>query len=175
MLSQDLASLAPGGARPPCFLTREGRVLADLVVWRLADRLRLVLDADAAGKALPALERYVIADDVAFDDATASWALLLLFGDGAPAALSAAGIAVPAAGSFFEVRLGGQDALLLRRDLGAIPAFEVLVPARGGAAACAAPAAPVGVAPGGGAELAAARVTARDARAGDGAVGRLQP
>src|SRR5262245_44835018 len=160
MLSQDLASLAPGGARPPCFLTREGRVLADLVVWRLADRLRLVLDADAAGKALPALERYVIADDVAFDDATASWALLLLFGDGAPAALSAAGIAVHAAGSFAEVRLGGQDALLLRRDLGAIPAFEVLVPARGASAAHDALAALEGVAPGGETDVDAARVTA---------------
>jgi folate-binding protein YgfZ len=126
MLTQDVRSMPVGGARRACLLTREGRVTADMVVWRFPDRLRLVLAADAAAKAVPALERYVIADDVAFAGASSEWGILRLVGPAAGEALAARGVVVPEAGTFVEARLGTGPALVLRRDLGERAAFEIL-------------------------------------------------
>jgi folate-binding protein YgfZ len=138
MLTQDLRSLAPGAARRACALTREGRVLADLVAWNLGDAVLLDLDPRAAEKAMPPLERFVIADDVVFADATAERSRLVLCGPEAPAALrAAAGIESPGEGRFARAALGGAEALVLRRDLGDRPRLEVVVdrPALAGALA----------------------------------------
>jgi tRNA-modifying protein YgfZ len=164
MLSQDVKSLEVGAARRACLLTREGRVVADAVVWRLADRLRLVLDAEAAAKAIPVLERYVIADDVTFSDVSADWAWALLWGEDAAAAVAALGAVPPPAGRFVAARVGGAEALVLRRDLSDVPVFEWLVPAAGGAPS--ALAALAGTVPAGEADLDATRVAAGVARYG---------
>jgi folate-binding protein YgfZ len=175
MLTQDVRGLEPGAARRACFLTREGRVVADLVVWRTSEGLRLVLDAAAAAGAVPALERYVIADDVALADVSREWAHALLFGAGAPEAVAGAGVGVPAPGRIVGAVLGGTEALVLRRDLGSVPAFEVLVPAGGAGTAFAALAAVPGVVPAGEAEVDAARVAGGAARWGAEVDDRVLP
>lgn len=73
MLSQDVKGIAPGDGRPSLFLTVRGRVVGDPFVWNLGGGIFLTLDRHAAEKTIPALERYVIADDVAFRDVTAAW------------------------------------------------------------------------------------------------------
>lgn len=66
-LSNDLRRLVPGEAMPALLLSAKGKLCADVFVW--IDEESLVVEADASlEEALPArLERYAIADDVAFE------------------------------------------------------------------------------------------------------------
>jgi folate-binding protein YgfZ len=129
LLSQDVATLVPGRARRAAFLTREGRVLVEPVVWRLEDRSLLVAERDALARALPTLSRYVVADDVTLADVSDRSAHLLLSGPVAPDALAAAGVPPPSPGAFVSADALAPGAFVLRRDLGDRPAFDVLVPA----------------------------------------------
>jgi folate-binding protein YgfZ len=126
MLTQDVRGLAEGRAAYACLLTVRGRVLGDLLVWHLGDRLALDLDGGALGAVLPALERAVIADDVRFTDAGDDVARLALAGPRAPAVLEDLGAAVPTPGAHVPLPFGGPDARILRFDLGRRPAYEIL-------------------------------------------------
>jgi tRNA-modifying protein YgfZ len=66
-LSNDLRRLAPGEAIPALLLNAKGKLCADVFVW--VDEDSLVVEADASlEEALAArLERYAVADDVAFE------------------------------------------------------------------------------------------------------------
>lgn len=66
-VSNDLRRLTPGVALAALVLTAKGKLCGDVLVW--AEGEALIVEADAAlGKTLPArLERYAIADDVAFE------------------------------------------------------------------------------------------------------------
>lgn len=125
MLTQDLRGLTPRRWRHACFLDVRGRILADLRVWHLGDRLRLVLDAGQAPLALAALERTVIADDVRFGPPEPV-AGRLLGGAAAPGCLEAAGLTAPGPG---EVASEGEGPpWVVREDRGRVPAFELLGP-----------------------------------------------
>lgn len=82
MLTQDVKGIPAMSGRPALFLTVRGRVVGDPFVWNLGDRFALAFDAKAAELTIPALERYVIADDVTFRDATSEWADGLVAGSG---------------------------------------------------------------------------------------------
>ncbi len=88
MLTQDVKGIAVGEGRPSLFLTVRGRVVGDPFVWNLGDRFVLMLCAVSAEKTIPALERYVIADDVTFRDMTNQWTSGVVVG--APAEWSVA-------------------------------------------------------------------------------------
>ncbi len=128
VLSQDVARFLPGHARRACLLSPQGRVLMDPVVWRFEERFLLVLSADTARGGIPALARYVIADDVAIEDVSSRWSLLLVAGPSSPAALARGGVPAPEPGAFLPADALAAEALVLRRDVGAVPAFDVLVP-----------------------------------------------
>lgn len=68
MLSNDVASLAPGEGTHALLLTEQGRVVAELCVFALADAMWLELPASARTRVRAALERFVVADDVELDD-----------------------------------------------------------------------------------------------------------
>lgn len=128
VLSQDVKSLAVGRARRAVLCSPRGKCLMDPVVLRLADRFLLVLDARAAAGGIPALARFVIADDVSVSPSPAPWRVLLLAGPEAPAALSRGGIPAPEPGAFAAADAFAAGAMILRRDLGSVPAFDVLLP-----------------------------------------------
>jgi folate-binding Fe-S cluster repair protein YgfZ len=78
MLTQDIAGLGAERGAPACYLSVTGRLLAHMLVWNLGERLLLDIAPGASAGALPALERYVIADDVTFEDQSQScWRALL--------------------------------------------------------------------------------------------------
>lgn len=129
MTSQVVSGLAPGGVAYACVLTPKGKVLGDPLIWNLGAALALDQDARARDESLPALERYVIADDVAFEDRSAEVARFVLIGPAAAACLERAGFPPPTEGVFTEVEVEGLQARVLRRDLGSRPAFEWVVPA----------------------------------------------
>jgi folate-binding Fe-S cluster repair protein YgfZ len=76
MVSNDVASLAPGPDRSGChalLLTAQGRIVADLHVLAREDELWLELRGDVLPDVAKRLERYVIADDVLLSDESAHW------------------------------------------------------------------------------------------------------
>ena len=80
MLTQDVAGLGVGYGAPACYLSVTGRILAHMLVWNLGEGLLLDIAPGASPEALPALERYVIADDVTFEEVTERFRRFLLVG-----------------------------------------------------------------------------------------------
>lgn len=64
MLSNEIASLEPGQGVAALLLTEQGRVVADLRVYVLADEVWLDAPAEARDDVRAALERFIVADDV---------------------------------------------------------------------------------------------------------------
>jgi folate-binding protein YgfZ len=136
MLTQDVKSIAPMRAKYACVLTPKGKILGDPVVWNLGDRYLLDMARAAAEKAIPALERTVIADDVVFRDATESTARFAVVGGREAPHLF--GARPPPEGEIRDhavvqcVRTpegpGNPDVRVLRRDVGRVPCLELLVP-----------------------------------------------
>lgn len=91
MLSNDVARLAPGAGTHALLLTEQGRVVADLVVLVLDDRLWLDLPAASRERVRAALERFVVADDVELEDLALSGMALR-----GPAATAVLGRVLPA-------------------------------------------------------------------------------
>src|SRR2546422_6629573 len=94
MLTNDIASLAPGSGCPALLLTIQGRVTADLRVGALEDALLLDVDVRARAALLEALAKLIIADDVELGEAGEPLALIGVEGPGAARLLpGAAGLA----------------------------------------------------------------------------------
>lgn len=117
MLSNEVAALAPGAGTRALLLTEQGRVVADLRVYVFEDVVRIDAPADARSEVRAALEKFVVADDVEFED-TAD-AGLALRGPGATAVLGAAGVPDAAdreEGAHWPVEIAGVPARLSRAD-----------------------------------------------------------
>jgi folate-binding protein YgfZ len=83
MLTNDVATIAPGENRPALLLTIQGRVIADVRVAAVDDALLLDVDVRARDGLVAALEKLIIADDVEL--ATAPVSMIGLEGPGAAA------------------------------------------------------------------------------------------
>lgn len=135
MLTQELKGVQPYDVRASFWLSRKGRVDADLRVLVLPDRVLLDVDAHAAPGLVQTLGAYVIADDVTIADETDAWHRLSLHGGGGPSALAAvstqtAGDEVRglAAGRACVVRVAGHEVVVDRADSAGVPGLELLVP-----------------------------------------------
>ncbi len=80
MSTQKLDALAPGETAFAALLDAKGHLLADLQVLGREDGLLLELDPAAAAVAIPHLERFVIADDVTFEDLSAALRVIPVLG-----------------------------------------------------------------------------------------------
>ena len=67
MLSNDVSGLAPGGGAAALLLTEQGRIVAAMNLLVLEDRILLDLTSRARDRLQPALERFIVADDVEFE------------------------------------------------------------------------------------------------------------
>ncbi len=113
MLTQDVKRLAPGASTYTAVLNAKGHLLADAHVLAEQDGVLLVMDARAVGDARSHLEKFVIMDDVAFEDLSAALHVLPILGPAAGARLAAS---AGAARRFVNERRG-------------VPCLDVLVPA----------------------------------------------
>lgn len=125
-LTQDVQALAPGQGAEACALTVKGAMVAHLLLLARADDALLVLAPAARAPLLQHLSKYVLFDDVRFTDQSEALALLSLVGPRAAAVASQAlAIEAPAG----QLQHGARDeALLVRRDLGRLPGFDLIVP-----------------------------------------------
>jgi len=95
MLTNDVASLAPGSGCPALLLTIQGRVTADVRVAVLDDAVVLDVDVRARDELVDALGRLVIADDVELGAPEDDVALVGVEGPGTAALLAGAEALAP--------------------------------------------------------------------------------
>jgi len=91
MTTQDLNALPPGASAYAAVLNSKGHLLADAHVLVEADGVVVVMDPNAAADAIPHLERFVIMDDVAFENLSAALRVLPLLGPEVATKLGARG------------------------------------------------------------------------------------
>ena len=91
MTTQDLNALPPGASAYAAVLNSKGHLLADAHLLVEADGVVLVMDPSAAADAIPHLERFVIMDDVAFENLSAALRVLPLLGPEVATKLGARG------------------------------------------------------------------------------------
>ncbi|MFG0274282.1 MAG: hypothetical protein ACF8QF_04415 [Phycisphaerales bacterium] len=131
MLTQRLDDLAPWRARRSFWLSRQGRVDADLRVVRLPDRILLDVDIHAAQRTKETLESYIITEEVTIADETAQRHGLALHGPRAAGLLAAC--ASDGAGDIESLEDGqvarcvidSVEVLVDRQDALAVPGFEM--------------------------------------------------
>ena len=88
MLSNDVAALGPGEGIPAAVLNIQGKILADVRVFRTADAFLLDLDEPLVSGVLEHLDRYLIADEVEIADLSGELAMVSIQGPGSETALS---------------------------------------------------------------------------------------
>jgi len=132
MLSNDVKALAPGSGLLACWLTRQGKLISDLVVYCFEGSLLLEMERERLKPVMDSLARYVVSEDVTLKDESAGEALVSLEGPRAAEILShLLGEALPALAPFqFRERLWQGVPLRIaavRRGPG--PGFDLAVPA----------------------------------------------
>lgn len=104
LLTNDVASLKPGGALPTCLLTHKGKLVADFSLYDRGEDLFVLAPPAAVEPMRQALAKYLPLSDTTLTDATLDLAALWVGGPKASAALERArgGAAVLAAPPFFD-------------------------------------------------------------------------
>jgi folate-binding protein YgfZ len=137
MLSNDVASLQPGGEISGCYattLTAKGRIVADLHVLFRAASFWLETAAAAVPKVIEHFERHLIADDVSLRDLGPSIDRLAVEGPLAGQLLerAAAGAIDLAADCCKTLRIGEIEVVAARYGWSGEVGFQLLVPAGSG-------------------------------------------
>jgi folate-binding protein YgfZ len=147
MLTQELKGFPEGTVRESFWLSRKGRIDADLRLLNLPDRLLIDVDAHAADTALRGLSQYLITEDCAIFDRTDEFHRLALHGTSAAAVLDAAlgpisrrpnaAPAPPAAtdrsaaqlqpGEIAVRQMGAHVVIIDRADAAGVPGFNLLL------------------------------------------------
>ncbi len=144
LLSNDVAALAPGAGCYAAYLTPQGRLIADMDVFNLGDRLLLDVDAGVGPLLLARFDELIFAEEVTIADWSGTCAG---YGVHGPAALDVAAAALDALGIACDTGVrdlaphgccrpaaAGETTVVLRTDALGEPGVAVVVP-RGRAAA----------------------------------------
>ena len=106
LLSNDVAALAPGAGCYAAYLTPQGRLIADMDVFNLGDRLLLDVDAGVRALLVERFEALVFAEDATITD----WGETHVgYGVHGPAALDVAAAALDALGIACDTPAGMRD------------------------------------------------------------------
>jgi tRNA-modifying protein YgfZ len=144
ILTNDIEALGPGTGCYAAYLTPQGRMIADLRVFEMGDRILVDLDASLAAPVAERWSMFVITEDVAVEDVSASTAQVGVYGPSAAAVLRQALEAghapdesVPGADTLEAMPLhgsarwdfGGDPAFVLASDDAGVRGFDVVLPA----------------------------------------------
>ncbi len=141
LLTNDIAAVRPGSGCYSAYLTPQGRMITDMLVFELGDLVLLDLPRVATAKVLGLLEQFVFTEDVKLGDVTASFASVGVHGPRAAEVVAAvlaapggAGAASPANGlagwpEFANRRLafGGEPVIVARVDELNLPGYLLYV------------------------------------------------
>jgi folate-binding protein YgfZ len=128
-VSNDIKALHPGEGCAATLLTEQGRLVADLRVYALDSALLLDVDARIKDKAIEALSRFIIADDVELEDVSEQQVTLALQGPLATQVLTAAGVSLSLPKAFQHgERTIGSSVHIVRVDDTGSDGYELFVP-----------------------------------------------
>jgi len=130
LLTNDLASLAVGEGAYAAYLTPQGRLLADLAVYRWPDRVIADVPAPQAAALAARFDLLVFTEDVRVVDESAAIAQLTVIGEGAAAALDRV-LAVEdgTVGSLpLRAHATGGGIVAARTDDLDVPSYDLFVP-----------------------------------------------
>lgn len=134
MVTQELKGLSPFHSRSSFWLSRKGRVDAELRITELGDRTLLDLDTHAAERTLSGLAAFIVMENVQIRDITPQSHRMALHGPTGPALLAAVSkpVAGPpladlAPGMACVVSIGGREAVVDRDDSTGEIGLELLV------------------------------------------------
>ena len=136
-----IVNLAPRQWAPTILTTDRGRILDLLGVVNTGDYTLLITSPDCQQAVIDWLDKYTIMEDLTVEDISEETALFTVCGPDSPAAVArAAGLEPDAAGldnlgpySILHCETGGHETVVLRRPMGQIAAFDVLVSSEGAA------------------------------------------
>lgn len=141
LVTNVVTTLQPGEGNYAFAVNVKGRVVFDLNMLVIEDRLWLDLDARARSDALAHLERYVITEDVKLRDVTNEHRRVAIIGPAAHEVVArlALGNLVPMSQlQHVSGTISGVDVRLIRDDFTGLPVAEIIAPAAGYDAVCSA-------------------------------------
>lgn len=135
MLTQDFKEFPTFSSRRAFLLNRKGRVDAELRLISLPDQIVADVDAFAAGRARTELDKYIITEDVAITDVSATTTVLSMHGPAAAAILARVSspldgpaVADLRPGQACNIRIGEDSVLVDRCDWAGVIALELRTP-----------------------------------------------
>jgi folate-binding protein YgfZ len=132
LLTNDVEALTPGTGCYAAMLTAQGRMMTDMRVLELGDRILLDVPRQVTTAIRDHLDRFVFAEDVQVEDVTAARAEIGIYGPGAWDVLVKAGTGGEAPSSLFDqtrVPVAGADAIVVRSDDAGVPGYDLIVDA----------------------------------------------
>jgi folate-binding protein YgfZ len=132
LVTNDVAGLSPGDGRHAAYLTPNGRMLADLAVFRRPDHWLLGLAAGQAAAIAARLDQLIFSEDVRVRDETAGTAEVAVIGGDAIAHVSRL-LSMPehALATLGELRQSDWDGGFVARTADALlPGFLIVVPSQ---------------------------------------------
>lgn len=136
MVTQEMKGFAPGTVRRSFWLSRKGRIDADLTMVQLEDEMWIDADALVSAKTASALSDFLFAEEVTIEDQTPAMHRLALHGPTAAALLDA--VASPLVGpgasgtpdrGAGRVEIAGRPVTLFRDDATGEPGYELILQA----------------------------------------------
>jgi folate-binding protein YgfZ len=130
ILTNDVRDAASGRGIPSLLLNPQGHILAELEIYALGDRHLVVSYRMIRERLIEALDRYIIMDDVAIEDATDSLAAVGVEGPKSADLLRAIGggeLESFAELEHREASIAGIPVRLVRRSPGGVLGFECIV------------------------------------------------
>ncbi len=97
MLTNNVQGLAEGAGNYNFVLNAQGRIQGDCDAYRMADHLLVVTDRSQVPALMAHFDQFIIMDDVAVEDISATRTALGLAGPAAPKLLAALGVSLPKA------------------------------------------------------------------------------
>jgi folate-binding protein YgfZ len=88
LLTNDIVALKAGEGCYAAYLTPQGRMIADLLVYELGDLILLGVSGDVTEGLLARLDQFVFAEDVSLGNVSGTFAQYAIVGPGAPAVLA---------------------------------------------------------------------------------------
>jgi folate-binding protein YgfZ len=123
-------SLQPGQGAPTILTTDRGRILDLIAVVNTGDYILLITSPGNQQRVIDWLDKYTIMEDVTVQDVTSWDTMLVVLGPSSQAVLeSLSGVALGGLLPFHTamVPIGGREVRLIRRPLGVLPSFDLLV------------------------------------------------
>jgi folate-binding protein YgfZ len=128
LLTNDVAALTAGTGCYAALLTPQGRMISDMRVLELGDRVLLDVPGDVTAQVASHLANFIFSEDTAVEDVSGSMSHLTILG---PASASALGIEPMAAYASRPLAFAGVNAIASGNDDFGVPAIDMFVPPAG--------------------------------------------